>query len=108
MNSSAYADTLAPHRQAGRLPQLDELASAYLPSSVTERTDLLERAKALAGSLEGPATAIYLKIFDKLSQNNAYLTTESERIRKLLEKRATLASAKVDELQIKQNSEFFR
>jgi len=67
----------------------------------------LAKAKTLAATLGGPATAVYLKVFEKLQDNEDYLVKESERIKKLLEKKTTLASTKIDELQIKQNSALF-
>jgi len=89
--------------QAGRLPDLDELAAQYLPASVSERGPILEQARSLAEKLGGAYTKIYLRIFDKVTEDGSYLAKEGERVKKLLEKRATLANAKIDELQIKQN-----
>lgn len=88
---------------AGRLPSLDKLAKQYLAAGKVVRDDLVAQAKTIAGELNDRAAAIYLRTFDKLQENEGYVQKELTRIQKLLEKKTTLASKKVDELEIKQN-----
>lgn len=91
---------------AGRLPSLDKLAKQYLASGKVVRDDLVSQAKKIAADLNDKAAAIYLRTFDKLQENESYVAKELARIQKLLEKKTTLASKKVDELEIKQNGMF--
>lgn len=91
---------------AGRLPSLDKLAKDFLAAEKSVRNDLVAQAKKLAADINDQASAIYLRTFDKLQENEGYVKKELTRISKLLDKKATLANKKVDDLQVKQNSPF--
>lgn len=94
---------------AGRLPSFDKLAQNFLDAGKSTKDELLSQAKKLAADVNDQAAAIYVRVFEKIYGDESYVQKELERIQKLLSKKSTLASQKVDDLQVKQNSQcFFR
>lgn len=100
---------------AGRIPSLDAIASKFYASvgasGQQERTTLLEKAKQAvleSSSLDKDKTAnYYVRVMDKLNVDPSYVTRESSRLKKILDKHAKgtsqLASRKVDEITKKAN-----
>jgi protein disulfide-isomerase A6 len=89
--------------QAGRISSLDDIAKIFLSTPTAKRSDLVKQATDLASNIQNYTGQYYLKVMEKLGTSSDYLQTESGRLGKILEKRATLAGKKLDELQIKQN-----
>lgn len=85
------------------MASLDELAKTFLGLSSTDRPSVIEKATKLASSASETMASYYVKVMNKLVSDESWLAKESERLKKLAEKGATMASEKLDELQIKQN-----
>ena len=65
--------------QAGRIPQLDELASKFISSAAGARTAILDEAKKLAKSADSTAQH-YLRVMQKIaSGSEEYLAKETAR-----------------------------
>ncbi|KAH9836151.1 protein disulfide isomerase [Rhodofomes roseus] len=87
---------------AGRLPELDTLASQFFAATGAARDTIYKDATALAASV-GPAASHYVRVMEKVvNGSEEYVEKESKRLASLLQKR-TLAPAKLDELKIKAN-----
>ncbi|KAJ7126983.1 protein disulfide isomerase [Mycena epipterygia] len=88
--------------QAGRLPELDALASKFFVAVGDARATLLKDAAALAVSA-GVVSKHYLRVMEKLvNGTEGYLEKETKRLESILKKRS-LAPAKLDEIKIKSN-----
>ncbi|KZT69146.1 disulfide isomerase [Daedalea quercina L-15889] len=87
---------------AGRLPELDKLASQFYAATGAARDAIYKDATALA-EIVGPAASHYVRVMEKVTNGSEeYVEKESKRLATLLQKR-TLAPAKLDELKIKSN-----
>ncbi|KAI2464878.1 disulfide isomerase [Annulohypoxylon bovei var. microspora] len=89
----------------GTIDVLNHIALKY--AAGTEKlADLAAEAKKVAADLHEDAqykyAQYYLRVFDKLSQNEGYVAKESARLDKIIRK-GGLAPSKVDELQAKTN-----
>lgn len=89
--------------EAGRVAGLDEIAKSFLGLSTAERPSIIEKATELASAATEKMASYYVKVMNKLASDESWLKKESERLKKLAEKGATMASDKFEELQIKQN-----
>jgi len=89
--------------EAGRVAGLDEIAKSFLGLSSEERPSIIEKATEIASSASEKMASYYVKVMNKLSTDESWVKKESERLKKLAEKGATMASDKFEELQIKQN-----
>ncbi|KAG5637160.1 hypothetical protein H0H81_005563 [Sphagnurus paluster] len=108
--------------KAGRITELDNLASKFFTASADARAKIISEAKALAASA-GTAAQHYLRVMDKIvNSSEAYVQKEATRsvmpctpgcmfkiltgvcssLSKILEKR-NLAPTKLDEIKIKAN-----
>lgn len=73
----AYHDLT--HPQAGRLPQLDELASQFFLTSGAARDAIYKQASELAASI-GPSAKHYVRVMEKVSNGSEeYFEKESKR-----------------------------
>ncbi|KAI0833040.1 disulfide isomerase [Hypoxylon sp. FL0890] len=89
----------------GTIDALNHIALKY--AAGTEKlADLLDEAKKVAEGLKEDAqykyAQYYIRVFDKLSQNEGYVAKESARLDGII-KKGGLAPAKLDELQSKSN-----
>ncbi|OTB06158.1 hypothetical protein M426DRAFT_319231 [Hypoxylon sp. CI-4A] len=89
----------------GTIDALNHIALKY--AAGTEKlADLAEEAKKVAAGLAEDAqykyAQYYIRVFDKLSQNEGYVAKESARLDNII-KKGGLAPSKVDELQSKTN-----
>jgi protein disulfide-isomerase A6 len=90
------------NEQAGRLAQLDTLASRFFSATADARSAVYEEALALAKTL-GVGANPYIKVMEKVvNGSDGYLVKETKRLGSILAKK-TLAPAKLDELKIKAN-----
>lgn len=106
--------------QAGRLPELDSLASQFFSATGAARDAIYKDASQLAENL-GPAATHYVRVMEKVVNGSeeyvekeakryvfpilsleSTLTVNANRLASILKKR-TLAPAKLDELKIKSN-----
>jgi hypothetical protein len=81
--------------EAGRVAGLDEIAKSFLGLSSEERPSIIEKATELASSASEKMASYYVKVMNKLATDESWLSKESERLKKLAEKGATMASEKV-------------
>lgn len=87
---------------AGRLPELDSLASQFFAATGAARDAIYKDASQLAENL-GPAATHYVRVMEKVvNGSEEYVEKEAKRLASILKKR-TLAPAKLDELKIKSN-----
>jgi protein disulfide-isomerase A6 len=87
---------------AGRVPELDTLASKFFSASGTARDTVYQEALALADTF-GVAGKHYFRVMEKVvNGSEAYLEKETKRLASILEKR-TMSPAKLDEIKIKAN-----
>ncbi|KAI0471670.1 disulfide isomerase [Xylariaceae sp. FL0804] len=90
---------------AGTIDILNHIAMKYA-AGTDKLTELAEEAKKAAAGLAEDAqykyAEYYIKVFDKLSQNEGYVAKESARLDNIIRK-GGLAPAKLDELQTKTN-----
>ncbi|CAJ2507795.1 Uu.00g089810.m01.CDS01 [Anthostomella pinea] len=90
---------------AGTIDILNHIAQKYT-AGTDKITELAAEAKKAAEGLAGDAqykyAEYYIKVFDKLSQNEGYVAKESARLDNIIRK-GGLAPAKLDELQTKSN-----
>ncbi|OTA87298.1 hypothetical protein M434DRAFT_399569 [Hypoxylon sp. CO27-5] len=89
----------------GTIDALNHIALKY--AAGTEKlADLLSEAKKVAEDLKEDAqykyAQYYIRVFDKLSENEGYVAKESARLEGII-KKGGLAPAKLDELQSKSN-----
>ncbi|MBW0531788.1 hypothetical protein O181_071503 [Austropuccinia psidii MF-1] len=89
--------------EAGRVATLDELAKSFLGLSSSERPAVIEKATALVSAANNTMASYYVKVMNKVVADASWLTKEGERLKKLIEKGATMAGTKFEEVQIKQN-----
>jgi protein disulfide-isomerase A6 len=90
------------NEQAGRVAQLDSLASRFFSATADARSAVYEEALALAKTL-GLSASPYIKVMEKVvNSSDAYFAKETKRLTSILTKKA-LAPAKLDELKIKAN-----
>ncbi|CAO1633660.1 unnamed protein product [Parajaminaea phylloscopi] len=94
---------------AGRIPSLDSLAAKFYAATGTdERKSILETAKEYVGTNGAADTGdYYLRVMNKLNVDPKYVTAESKRLKKILDKHvqgtSQLAARKVDEIKRKSN-----
>jgi hypothetical protein len=81
--------------EAGRVAGLDEIAKSFLGLSTAERPSIIEKATELASAATEKMASYYVKVMNKLASDESWLKKESERLKKLAEKGATMASDKV-------------
>lgn len=90
---------------AGTVPELDKIV-AKLASGRQSLTEAAEAAKKAANVLQADAkkkfAEYYVRVFDKLSKNEAFVTKELARLHSILAK-GGLAPVKTDELTSKTN-----
>ncbi|OBZ67643.1 Protein disulfide-isomerase tigA [Grifola frondosa] len=87
---------------AGRLPELDTLASQFFLTTGAARDTVYKDALAVAGTV-GPAAKHYVRVMEKVvNGSEEYLDKESKRLASILQKR-TLSPAKLDEIKVKAN-----
>jgi len=87
---------------AGRLPDLDALATKFFSATGDARKAVYDEAVTAAAAL-GAQGQHYLKVMQKVANGSeAYLTKESARLKSILDKRS-LSHAKLDEIKIKAN-----
>ncbi|KAI0754039.1 protein disulfide isomerase [Daedaleopsis nitida] len=88
--------------KAGRLAELDELATKFFEETAAARQTLFKEASNLAATL-GAGAKHYLRVMEKVVNGSEdYLEKESNRLASILKKR-TLSPAKLDEIKIKAN-----
>ena len=89
----------ALNAQGGLVESLDKIVAKYI--SGTSLSKVLAEAKKEAGNLKEQAqkkyAEYYVRVLDKLSQNEAYVTKELARLEGIV-KKGGLAPAKLDEL----------
>jgi len=87
---------------AGRLPELDELATKFFDATAAVRQTIFKDASALAATV-GPAASHYIRVMEKVvNGSEAYIEKEALRLATILKKR-TLSPSKLDEIQVKAN-----
>jgi protein disulfide-isomerase A6 len=87
---------------AGRLPELDALASKFFVATGDARNAIYKEALSLAVAA-GVTGKHYLKVMEKVvNGTEAYFEKEAKRLNTILTKRA-LAPTKLDEIKIKAN-----
>jgi len=100
INEKAGTERLAnghPGPNAGRVADLDVVVKAY--ADAEDKAALLEKAKEVAAGLAGDAAKhakIYIRALELLKTKPEYLTTETERLTRMIES-GSLSAAKVDE-----------
>ncbi|KAJ7066967.1 protein disulfide isomerase [Mycena amicta] len=88
--------------QAGRIADLDTLASKFMVAAADARSTIIEDATALVATA-GALSNHYLRVMEKLSNSSeGYIQKEAKRLQSILAKRS-LAPAKLDEIKIKSN-----
>ncbi|GBG82642.1 hypothetical protein CBR_g35008 [Chara braunii] len=91
---------------AGRVPELDEIAKEFMSADESAKEGLLKKAEESAGKLTGAAAAhaeIYVKVFKSVLKKGAdYAVKEGERISRILKSNA-VAKAKETQLTLKKN-----
>jgi protein disulfide-isomerase A6 len=100
INEKTGAQRLAngrPGPNVGRVAELDEVVANY--AAVEDKAALFEKAKEVAAGLSGDAAKhakIYLRALELLKTKPDYLSTETERLTRMVESGA-LNAVKVDE-----------
>ncbi|KAH9812613.1 thioredoxin-like protein [Melampsora americana] len=89
--------------EAGRVAGLDTLVAEFVGLPVSGHASLIKKATKLASSTNEALANYYVKVMNKISTDENWVTKEAARLKKLAEKSATMASSKYEELQIKQN-----
>nr|GAT60740.1 disulfide isomerase [Mycena chlorophos] len=88
--------------QAGRVADLDTLASKFMLAAADARSSIIEDATALVAAA-GSLSNHYLRVMEKLANSSeGYLEKEGKRLNSILAKRS-LAPAKLDEIKIRSN-----
>lgn len=103
MNSKAGTHRLIDGKldaKAGTVPGLDKLVSKYISSN--SFSDLVDEAKKAAKGLQDKYALYYVKVAEKLSQNQEYASKEFERLSKIIQKGGS-APEKVDDLVSRSN-----
>lgn len=80
---------------AGRILALDDLASRFLSTAADQRASLIDEAKTLVAGLNETMAGYYLKVMQKAGESEAYLATETERLKKLAARKGAVAGKKV-------------
>lgn len=86
--------------KAGTIPSLDALVTKYLSSGSFK--ELAGEAKKAVKGVQDKYAEYYVKVADKLSQNEGYATKEFARLRKILSKGGS-APEKVDDIVSRSN-----
>lgn len=90
---------------AGTIEALSNIANRFAVDG-SKLTELAEEAKRAAGELSEQSAykyaQYYIRVFDKLSQNEGFVAKEAARLNGLI-KKGGLAPSKLDELQSKSN-----
>jgi protein disulfide-isomerase A6 len=81
--------------KAGTVPLLDSLIAKYV--STQNIQDLVAEVKKAAKGVEGKYSEYYIKVAEKLSQNQEYAVNEFNRLKKILAKGGS-APEKVDDI----------
>ncbi|KAF5367576.1 hypothetical protein D9758_003706 [Tetrapyrgos nigripes] len=88
--------------EAGRVPELDVLASKFFVATSDAKNSVYQEALSLATSF-GERSKHYLRVMEKIVNGTEdYIEKEVSRLESILSKR-TLSSAKLDEMKIKAN-----
>lgn len=89
---------------AGIVPSLDEIVAKFLGGvKLTEAVSEIKTGVAkLKGTAEAKFAEYYVRVFDKLSKNEKFISKELARLQGILAK-GGLAAGKRDELQVKVN-----
>ncbi|KAK1754664.1 thioredoxin-like protein [Echria macrotheca] len=85
---------------AGTIEILDDVVAKYIAG--TSLAEAAAEAKKAAAGLKGQFAEYYLRVFEKLSKNEGYVTKELKRLEGIVAKPG-LASSKLDELTSKVN-----
>ncbi|KAL1915922.1 uncharacterized protein VTP21DRAFT_6310 [Calcarisporiella thermophila] len=91
--------------EAGKIPELDSIASQFIRASSSERSPIVNKAEEQVSALDQklqPQARYYMKVMEKIVKDEEYPTKELARLGRLLSS-GSLSRSKADELTIRKN-----